>query len=331
MLTIVKPFVIAPVYQHTKTEIMKSVHLFTAVLSLVILFTACQKNNDNTTRDEKETELTQQSDDQAKFSSDVDLVADDLNGVLESSNALLGRGTNTTATICNATVVIDSISNPRTITITYNGPDCTGLRTRTGTVVASMPSSMRWKDAGATLTVTITNLKITRVADGKFITINGSTTHTNVTGGRLRDLPTQGSIVHTINSNNMTVKFDSSAQQRSWSIAKKRTFSYNNGVVITTTGNHTIGANTNVAEWGTNRFGNTFVTSIEQPLVVTQSCNFRLTAGQVKHELLARNLTVTFGLNAGGAAITCPGNNPYYMKLVWTGPNGQSYTVIRPY
>ncbi len=308
---------------------MKRVHLFAVVLSVAITFTACQK--DKSSRDEKETELTQQSDDQAKFSSDVDLVADDLNGVLESSNALLGRGTNTTANICNATVVVDSISNPRTVTITYNGPDCSGLRTRTGTVVASMPASMKWKDAGATLTVTVTNLKITRVSDGRFITVNGTTTHTNVSGGRLRDLPTIGTIVHTINSNNMTVKFDTSALQRSWSIAKKRTFTYNNGLVITTIGNHTIAGNNKVAEWGTNRFGDAFVTSIELPLVVTQACNFRLTAGQVKHDLLGRNLTVTFGLNASGAAVSCPGNNPYYMKLVWSGPSGQSYTVIRPY
>lgn len=308
----------------------RSTHLFAALL-LCILFVACRKENSRINRDERETELTQQSDDQAKFSSDVDVIADDLNGVLESSNALLGRGTNTTANICNATVVVDSISNPRTVTITYNGPDCSGLRTRTGTIVASMPSTVRWKDAGAVLTVSINNLKITRVSDGRYITINGTKTITNVSGGRLRDLPTRQTIVHTISSNNMNIKFDTSNLQRNWSVARKRTFTLNNGLVITTEGNHTLAGNNKVAEWGTNRFGNAFVTSIEMPLVVRQSCNFRLTAGQVKHELLGRNVTVTFGLDATGAAVPCPGTNPFYMKLVWTGPGGQSYTAIRPY
>lgn len=303
-------------------------HLMTVALISSLVFIACKK--DNNTPDVNQDEFTQQSDDQNKFSGDVDNVADDINAAFEASPALMGRNTNVTG-VCNATVVIDSLSNPRRVTITYNGPDCSGLRTRTGTVVASMPSNMRWKDAGAVLTVTITNLKITRVSDGRFITINGTQTITNVNGGRLRDLPTVGTIIHTIASNNMTVKFDTTSMQRSWSIAKRRTFTFNNGVVITTTGTANVAGTSNVSEWGTNRFGSVFVTSVQQPLVVKQDCNFRLTAGQVKHELLGRSLTATFGLDAAGNAVTCPGSNPYYMKLTWTSANGTSRTVIRPY
>jgi len=305
--------------------------LVAVAASLTMIFTSCKKENSNTDKDDKEVELSTQSDDQARISMETDEVADEINGVIENSPSLQGRGTGVQA-LCNANVVIDSLSNPRTITITYNGLNCLGNRNRTGTVVASMPATMKWKDIGATITVTISNLKITRVSDGKFITINGTHTITNTSGGRLRDLPTMGTIIHTIASNNMSIKFDTSAAQRNWSVAKKRTFTFNAGNVnITTTGNHTIGANNKVVEWGTNRFGSAFITSIEQPLTVKQSCNFRLTNGQVKHELLGRNLTVTFGLDAAGNATTCPVSNPFYMKLVWTGPNGQSYTVIRPY
>lgn len=316
--------------RNRKTITMKKFTRLMAIAVLgTLLFAGCQKDKSNST-DVNQDEFTQQSDDQAKFTTDVDNVSDDINAAMETSPTLMGRGSNVTG-ICGATVTIDSISNPRTVTIVYNGPDCSGLRTRTGTIVASIPSNVKWKDAGAVLTVTITNLKITRVADGKYITVNGTHTITNVTGGRLRDLPTLGTIVHTISSNNMTVKFDTSSQQRSWSIAKQRTFTYNNGVVISTTGTGTVAGISGVSEWGTNRFGSTFVTSIQQPLVVKQDCNFRLTSGQVKHDLLGRSLTATFGLDATGAATTCPGNNPYYMKLTWVGPNGQSYSVIRPY
>jgi hypothetical protein len=318
--------VVSNLKSNQKTKQMKAKHVLALIFSASLLFTACKKDN-SAVKDENETEFTQQSDDQAKFTSDVDAVADDLNGVIETNNTLLGRGE---STLCNANVVVDSISNPRTITITYNGADCSGLRTRTGTVTASIPSTTRFKDPGAVLTVTITNLKITRVSDGRFITINGSHTITNVTGGRLRDLAPGLAIIHTISSSNMNITFDNGTQ-RAWSVAKKRTFTYNGGVIIATTGNHTIGANNKVAEWGTNRFGNAFITSIEQPLVVKQTCNFRLTGGEVRHELLGRNLTVTFGLDAAGAPTGCPGANPYYMKLVWTGPAGQTLTVIRPY
>jgi hypothetical protein len=305
---------------------MKARHLLAVTLSVTIFFAGCKKDN-SAVKDENETEFTQQSDDQAKFGSDVDAVADDLNSIVETSNTLLGRGQ---ATLCNATVVVDSISNPRTITITYNGADCSGLRTRTGTVTASIPSTTKFKDAGAVLTVTITNLKITRVSDGRFLTINGSHTITNVTGGRLRDLAPGLAIVHTIESNNMNITFDN-GMQRNWNVARKRTFTLNGGLVIAVAGNHTIAGNTKVSEWGTNRFGNAFITSIEQPLIVKQSCNFRLTEGQVKHEILGKNLTATFGLDAAGLPTGCPGANPYYMKLVWSGIGGQTFTVIRPY
>ncbi len=305
--------------------------LLAILASATLIFTACKKESSGSDKDDRETELSFQSDDQARITMESDEVADEINGIIENSPSLQGRGTGVQA-LCNATVVIDSVSNPRTITITYNGLNCLGNRTRTGTVVASMPASVRWKDAGAVLTVTINNLKITRVSDGKFITLNGTHTITNVSGGRLRDLPTMGTIIHTIASNNMSIKFDTSAAQRNWNVARKRTFTWNNqSVNITTTGNHTIGANNKVAEWGTNRFGTAFITSIQQPLTVRQSCNFRLTNGQVIHELLGRNLTVTFGLDAAGNPTTCPASNPFYMKLVWTGPNGQSHTVIRPY
>jgi hypothetical protein len=307
----------------------RPIHLIAFVAAFSLLFTACKKESSDIDTDE--TEFTVQSDDQASFSQETDEVADEINGAIESSPALQGKGTGTQS-LCNATVVIDSVSNPRSVTITYNGLNCAGTRTRTGMVKTTIPAGVRWKDAGAVLTVTITNLKITRVSDGKYITINGTQQITNVSGGRLSDLPTMGTIIHTIGSNNMNIKFDTSNAQRTWNVARKRTFTFNAGNVnITTTGNHTIGANTKVAEWGTNRFGNTFITSIEEPLTVRSSCNFRLTNGRVRHELLGRNLTATFGLDAQGNPTTCPGANPYYMKLVWTGPGGQTHTVIRPY
>lgn len=307
----------------------RRIHLMAYIALFFIAFTACKKESSDT--DVNETEFTVQSDDQSRFTQETDEVADEINGAIESSPSLQGKGTGTQA-LCNATVVIDSISNPRSVTITYNGLNCSGTRIRTGVVKATIPAGVQWKHAGAVLTVTITNLKITRVSDGKYITINGIKHITNVTGGRLSDLPAMGTIIHTIGSNNMSIKFDTSNAQRLWNIARKRTFTFNAGNVnITTTGNHTLGNNNKVAEWGINRFGNAFVTSIEEPLTVRSSCNFRLTNGRVRHELLGRDLTVTFGLNAQGNPTTCPGANPYYMKLVWTGPGGQSHTVIRPY
>lgn len=307
----------------------RPIHLIAFIAVLTLAFTGCKKESSDV--DVNETEFTVQSDDQARFSAESDEVDDDINTAIESSPALQGKGTGTQS-LCNATVVIDSISNPRTVTITFNGLNCTGTRNRTGQVKASIPAGVKWKDINATLTITYTNLKITRVSDGKFITINGTKTITNLSGGKLSSLTPGMAIIHTISSNNMKIKFDTSNLERFWSIAKKRIFTLENGgLVIRTGGTHTINNINNVMEWGVNRFGSEFITSVEEQVTVRSDCNFRVTAGRVKHQLLGRSLTATFGLDAQGNPTGCPGANPYYMKLVWAGAGGQTHSVIRPY
>ena len=296
-------------------------------LAVITSFSACKKETSSSSTTDPAPELAAQADDQSQVSAQVDVIANDANGVLESSASFSGRMQTPPVVICDATVVYDSVSNPRTITITYNGDTCHRSYTRTGTVVLSMPQSVRWKDAGAAVTVKYQNLKITRTADGKSVTINGSHTFTNVSGGLLVNLASLQSITHTI-SGSMTLSFDNNTQ-RSWQVERKRVYTYNNGIVITISGNGTDGSTTGIAEWGTNRFGHAFKTIITQPLVIRQDCDFRLTAGEIKHEGVA-TATATFGLDANGNPTSCPAGR-YYFKLVWTGPNGTTKTTILPY
>lgn len=128
----------------------------------------------------------------------------------------------------------------------------------------------------------------------------------------------------------MSVTFDN-GQQRTWQLARKRVFTYNNGIVITVTGLHTEGGTTGIAEWGTNRFGNAFTTAIVQPLVVRQDCSFRLVSGIVNHVTPHFDATVTAGLDANGNPSSCPGAGTYYLKIAWTGPAGIPRSVILPY
>jgi hypothetical protein len=297
-------------------------------LAIVLTVSSCKKSD----KDENDysTELSTHSDDQMQVSTEMDDVADDANVAIESNPYFAGKMMDPNGIICDATIAVDTISNPRKITITYNGTNCIGNKIRTGVVVLSMPAGVQWKNAGAVLTLTYQNFKIKRISDNKSIIINGAHTITNVTGGRLIDLPTQGTIVHAIASNNMSITFDDNTQ-RTWQVARKRTFTYNNGIVLTITGMHTAGNNSNIVEWGINRFGNAFTTSITEPIVIRQDCNARVTKGQIKHEGLAAAATVTFGLDVNGNATTCPGNGNYYYKITWTGPAGNSLTVIKPY
>ena len=296
------------------------------IFSFSFIFTACQKNPVDDTDYSNESSV--HSDDQSRFSSEIDAIADDAGAALDATPGFSGRGEQ--IQVCNATVVVDTMSNPRTITITYNGLNCWGNRSRTGVVVISMAQGIRWRDAGAVVNVNAQNLRITRVSDNKSITINGTQTYTNVSGGLLINLATLGTITHAISSSNMSVTFDNNAQ-RTWQVAKRRVFTYDNGIVITTTGTHSEGGVNGIAEWGINRFGRNFTTAISQPLVVRQDCNFRLTSGKVDHSTPAFNASVTFGLDSAGNPTTCPGTGSYYMKIVWTGPGGNPHTIIWPY
>lgn len=299
-----------------------------AICSAAFIFTACQKDNSSST--DYSSETTTHSDDQNRFSGEVDAAANDASIALEANAGFAGRGEGVQSLICDATIVVDAQSNPKTITITYNGTNCLGNRTRTGVIVISMAQGVLWKNPGAQINVSFQNFKITRVSDNKSITINGTQTHTNVSGGLLINLPALGTITHTITSSNMSVTFDNGSQ-RTWQVARQRVFTYNNGVVVTVTGMHTEGSTTGIAEWGTNRFGNPFTTAIKEPLVFKQDCSFRLGSGKVEHNTTHFNASVTFGLDANGNPTGCPGANAYYMKVVWTGPGGNTRTAILPY
>ncbi|MBL7744020.1 MAG: hypothetical protein JNN00_11145 [Chitinophagaceae bacterium] len=311
---------------------MKKQILYLLTFSLVLAFTACQKDS-GTKNTSNNDEVATHSDDQSRFSSEIDAASNDADIAIESSTSFTGRYQGTQdimGIICDATVAVNTASNPMTITITYDGTNCLGNRTRTGVIVLSTPQGTQWKNAGAAITVTFQNFKVTRLSDNKSITINGAQTYTNVSGGLLINLATLNSITHSITSNGLTVTFDNGSQ-RSWQVAKQRVFTYNGGVVVTTTGTHSDGNNSNIAEWGTNRFGAAFTTSITSPLIIRQDCNFRLTSGAVAHSTPVFNADVTFGLNASGNPTSCPGSGNYYYKVRWINLAGDTVTVIRPY
>jgi hypothetical protein len=336
-----------------KTKIVFRLAVITVIASTAFFF-ACNKsssggsNNSSTTSN-----VNTAADDETMVSNETDNVSNDATLSMSSQTGTNGSsagatrmsGTTTVndvkrvngpgaiindSLICDAAVAIDTVDNPKTITITYNGTNCWGNRTRTGTVVVSIPQGTYWEQQGATVSVSIQNLVITRVSDGKTITLNGNRVLTNVSGGSLINLPNLGSITHTV-ADSLAITFADSAT-RIWQVAKQRVFTYNNGIVITTTGIHSDGTNTNVAEWGINRFGVSFESLITVPKVILQSCDFRLASGQ--NEILRSDnitTTITYGLDVNGNPTSCPGTGNYYMQILWTGPNERSVAVELPY
>ncbi len=341
-----------------KTTILSRLWIIMIIAGVGLIF-ACNKSSvSNSGSGNTATDLQTQADDQAQVSNESEAVTNDANSALNSqtsvSGASAGEGQGSSAIstmgviqvdstgtgnsriisgslICDASVVWTDSAGLRTITITYNGSNCWGNRTRTGVVVITIPQGVYWRNAGATVTISIQNLTITRLRDNKVIVINGTKTLTNTSGGLLADLPNLDSITHNL-SGSLTINF-ANGSQRVWNVSKQRVFTYNDGIVITTTGTHTDGQNNmNVAEWGVSRFGVSFESLITQPKVISQACEYRLVSGQ-NNVLRSDNITslITYGLDADGNPTSCPGTGTYYFKLVVTKANGTTFTYILPY
>jgi hypothetical protein len=318
---------------------MKTNNLFRiALLAAAVTFVvACQKSQ-SASSPTSNTDVQTAADDQSMVSTQNDAVSDDattalnmnasisggasVSEIAKSGSSTLGIDVNLKS-FCDAQVSFDTANGDKIITIVYTGNDCLGRFTRTGKIVISMVKGTHWRDQGAVVNISVDALTITRKSDGKSIVINGTKTITNTSGGLLLDLATTDSIVHDFAAN-WNVTFPN-GKSRTWTSTKHRVFTYNNGILETTTGSET----------GVNRFGVGFNLWITQPKTIAQSCDFSLTAGQ---DSITRtdNITsvITYGLNSsGGAQTSCPlPSGYYYAELVWTnGNNGKQYTFIYPY
>ena len=314
-----------------------NVRLFSiASMALLITIASCKKeasDNPADTDTQTATEIQTHSADYNTVSDNVNDADNDVSVAVEASASVSGRLSNNFRITgdCGVSVSIDSTSLPKTITLTYDGNNCAGTYHRTGSIKVTLPGGdLRWRNPGATISVSFQNVKYTRISDDKSITINGTQTITNVSGGLLINLPNLQSIIHTITSNDMSITFDNNTQ-RTWHVARKRIFTYENGVVLKIRGIGVSGSATNLAEWGINREGHEFTTAITEPITFRQDCDFRLTSGRIEHSGVASTTTVTFGLNSNGEPTTCPGSGKYYLKLVWLGANGNSHTAITAY
>ena len=305
-------------------------------LSFVLALTACKKDKETgPSQEEINAQIAAQADDEAQVSLEMDATIADATFFLENYVDMSGAASILDQPVCDATITTDYESDPKTVTITYNGESCSSAKTRTGKVTISMPKDDYWMEAGTAVTITYENFKVTRTIDQKSVTINGSKTYTNITGGLTYSLyyPQSQSIRHSVTSDNISVKFnDGTARQ--WHIARGYELTFDQSsedIKVAITGLHTEGSVDNIAEWGTDRFGNAFTTTIDVPVTISFQCNQRVTGGEVTHKTSAYSATVTFGLNINGQPVTtCPEGN-YYYNVEWVGAGNKTFSATLPY
>src|SRR5579859_8207698 len=244
-------------------------------LALVILFAgallACSKKTspfNNTAA--FASELQTQANDEIRISTELGAAFNDVDSVIANATS-----------VCGGAVTVDSVDTPRRITVVYSGNTCDALRSRTGSITISYTPGTSWTTAGDSVTVTLTSLVITRLADSKTLTFNGAFIYKNISGGSLSGLSSGGTspVVHTLAGYNVTVTYDNTTATN-WQFSRQRSYTYNSGLVISTLGIDSAGGIGSVADWGANRFGNSIITAFTSPLLVNQGCSWRVTGGQ---------------------------------------------------
>jgi hypothetical protein len=307
---------------------MKTRNLIRLIALLLVItglsFTGCKKDKtDNSTVDP--TSMQQLANDEAAEQNASDEAMNDVDIFLA------GNGLKSTDVLpCHAT--IDStrtVGDTITIYITYNGLNCSGTRYRTGHVEIKKLVGIPWSQAGATIIVRHINFTIRKVASNKTITLNGTKTHQNESGGVIWNLGngTVTSVIHKTWGFE-TVTFSDNTT-RTWNIARRKTFTGTapDAIVLTNDGFGVAEQYSNLVVWGTNRQGENFFTQIIQPVVMRQKCDWDPCAGIKVHQIPSdsKSATITFGFNSNNQPISgdeCPTK----YKLDWQ-KNNHSGTV----
>ncbi len=295
---------------------------------MTLTFTSCKKDNLDTGTADPAT-LKQLSTDENDVDGIMNDAESDVNAVL--SNDATGFKS-TEGLPCNTT--IDSLAKANdtiVIYITYNGLTCNGKVNRSGKIEIRKKAGSHWDLAGATVIYKYINLKVTRVASGKSITLNGTKTFVNVNGGH-RSMAGTDAIPFVIRvTGAMQASFDNNTN-RTWNVARQLTYTGTPGKHnLTIDGIGTSGQYQNLVVWGTNRDGEQFYTQINQSVVHKQSCDWDPVSGIKFHQVPAdsKSATVTFGYDSNNEPVT--GDNcPTRYKVDWQRNNvsGTSYLPL---
>lgn len=303
-----------------KTNIFK---LAAVLIAVIALSTAgCKKDDDN--NDEANSKSLQQ------LSKDEVTVENATGDVLKDANSILSGGSGKTLYGFPCNVTIDStnqVGDTMIYSITYNGLNCEGTLMRVGNAEVRKNINTHWCDAGAKVSIEYINLKITKVSNNKSVTINGTKTYENVTGGYLTQLGTIYSTITHRAEGAIQATFDDNTT-RTWNIARQITYSGTEGsYMITGDGFGSADGYDYLECWGVNRDGEDFYTQITQSIVLKEACGWDPCSGILIHQIPSdsKKATVTFGYDDNNQPVS-GSDCPTRFRLDWE-KNGNSGTM----
>ncbi len=310
-----------------------------AILFAGFVITGCKKKSDpvEVTPIDDAAQQTQSAADQAKVENESDQAMDDCNSALQGVSTTRGME----ALPCGATInAIDSATGK--IILNYDGTTICNGKIRSGSITIQLPHNgtqvTGWHTALAKVTFTFNDYKVTRQVDQKSITFNGTHTIINQSGGVVSDLKSVSDpsmqVIHKIKAN-MSLKFDDNTNSVSWGTQRMKVYnSPTMGVIqVSEVGDSSITTFPQInylSMWGTNRAGESFKITTPAPIVyyVYGQCLYKPLSGKRVHLGVAHEITVTYGVDANGNAMTgCPTD----WKANWTNAQGVAKLIIVPY
>ncbi len=299
---------------------------FSAVLLLVIslAIVGCKKNPVEEIPDTSSMET---------LSQDENLIVQSSDGIMNDVCSFLSEGnfksTNWWIPPCNATLdSVRVINDTLTFFITYDGLNCAGTRIRTGNIEIRKPVGVNWHEAGATVNVKIIDFTITKVGTPRTVTLNGTRTLENESGGVIWQLGNGIDYVVHQATGSMSAVFGNGTS-RIWYFARQKLFTGTPGeFIVTVSGFGSANGYENLVVWGTNRNDEDFYTQIIQAVEFKQVCDWHPVSGIKVHQIPGDNYksaTITFGYDDNNQPVTgdeCPTK----FKLDWER-NGNSGTI----
>jgi hypothetical protein len=205
---------------------------------------------------------------------------------------------------------------------------------RDGQIKVQITTGNHWSEAGAVLTITYINFKVTYFTNNQPhpVIYNGVKTLENVNGYSLLWWTGILPVRYRERALNIQVDFDNGTHA-TWNSARLTEWSYNattTNLTFTATGDSTVNGHASVDDWGTNRYGYTFTTYYNQSIVSNSQCGlWKPVSGELLHNVNNIDYTITCGVdNNGNQPVGVCG---YGFKVTWTPQGGSQQSVVFSY
>jgi hypothetical protein len=205
------------------------------------------------------------------------------------------------------------------------GKNC-GRKVLSGSITATiMPSGNKWRDKGTVVKLEYTNYTVKFDVNNQTLVFNGTLYVTNVNGGLVYETIISGkTIVHKVRGA-IEITFDN-GKTRTWNVTKRRIY---RSATATTKDLQTVleaDSSNSIAEWGTNKNGETFVTTIPIGLLM-ENCNssghwtgpYVMTQGELVYTVGQNSLKAEPGYTLNNGTLTAVNDcSSDGYKLTWT-------------